>query len=228
LIAARSGGGIDDPDVRKLLSQALDRANFIAALGVPNLGARATLLEPGLDGVSPPVIPVWLGTQLGDRLPDLKVQSDRLFGKDKPIIHVALPEGPGGDLLLQELARDWGAIGLKVERASHGTPADFMLIDEVAPSTSAAWFVRRFRCGVVPVCDTQADELMDAARQTLIPQQRYALLTQAAARIDDTQLFIPITAPVRWSLVSGRVQGFAGNRYARHTLTDLQQQPGRD
>ena len=59
-----------------------------------------------------------------------------------------------------------------------------------------------------------------------IPAQRYALLTQAAGRIDELQLFIPITAPVRWSLVSARVQGFAGNRYALHTLTDLQQPPG--
>jgi len=35
-----------------------------------------------------------------------------------------------------------------------------------------------------------------------------------------------MTAPVRWSLVSRRIQGFAGNRYARHTLTDLEQKPG--
>jgi peptide/nickel transport system substrate-binding protein len=151
-----------------------------------------------------------------------------LFGKDKPVIHVALPKGPGGDLLFRELVRDWGAIGLTVERAETPATADLTVIDEVAPSSSAAWFVRRFRCGVVPVCDTQADELTDAARQTPIPAQRYALLSQAAARIDDMQLFIPLTAPVRWSLVSGRIQGFAGNRYARHTLTDLDQQPGGD
>jgi peptide/nickel transport system substrate-binding protein len=54
------------------------------------------------------------------------------------------------------------------------------------------------------------------------------LLQQAAARIDDGQLFLPIAAPVRWSLVSTRIQSFAGNRYARHTLTDLQQQAGPD
>jgi oligopeptide transport system substrate-binding protein len=106
------------------------------------------------------------------------------------------------------------------------TDADFTLIDEVAPSSSPSWFVRRFRCGVAPVCDAQADQLMDAARTMPIAAQRYALLTEAAARIDDVQLFIPITAPVRWSLVSGRVQNFAGNRYARHTLTDLEQKGG--
>ena len=44
--------------------------------------------------------------------------------------------------------------------------------------------------------------------------------------IDDQQLFIPITAPIRWSLVSQRIQGFAGNRFARHTLTDLEVKPG--
>jgi oligopeptide transport system substrate-binding protein len=52
------------------------------------------------------------------------------------------------------------------------------------------------------------------------------LLAEAAGLIDQAQLFIPLTAPVRWSLISRRVQNFAGNRYARHTLTDLDQAPG--
>jgi peptide/nickel transport system substrate-binding protein len=185
------------------------------------------LLEPGLDGIPPPAAPAWFGTPLGNRLPALRAQADRLFGKTKPVIRVALPQGPGADLLFQEVARDWGAIGLTAERAK-GDQADFALIDEVAPSSSPAWFARRFRCDVVAICDLQADQLMDAARQSPVPAQRYALLVQAAGRIDDEQLFIPITAPVRWSLVSARVQNFAGNRYARHTLTDLEQQPGRD
>jgi peptide/nickel transport system substrate-binding protein len=228
LVPTHAGGAIDDPEMRHLLAQVLDRANYIGAVGVPGLAARATLLEPGLDGVPTITAPAWFGTPLGDRLAQLRVQADRLFGKDKPVIRVALPDGPGGDLLFQELVRDWGMIGLTVQRAPNAANADFTLIDEVAPSSSPAWFVRRFRCGVVPICDAQVDELTDAARQTPIPAQRNALLVQAAARIDDAQLFIPITAPVRWSLVSNRIQGFAGNRYARHTLTDLAQQPGRD
>jgi oligopeptide transport system substrate-binding protein len=226
LVPTHSGGPIDNADARHLLSEALDRANFVAASGVPGLAARATLLEPGLDGIPAPVVPAWFATPLGDRLATLKAQSDRLFGKDKPVIRVAVPAGPGADLLLRELVRDWGAIGLSVERASAPAAADVALIDEVAPSSAPAWFVRRFRCGVVALCDAEADKLMDAARQMPIPGQRYALLAQASARIDDAQLFIPITAPVRWSLVSGRVQGFAGNRYARHTLTELNQKGG--
>ena len=228
LIPTHTGGGIDDADVRHMLAQALDRANYIGAVGVPGLTARATLLEPGLDGMSTPVAPRGSARPWVTVLPALRAQSDRLFGKDKPIIRVTVPDGPGADLLFQELVRDWGAIGLTVERAANASAADFALVDEVAPSSSPAWFVRRFRCGAVPVCDAQLDELTDAARQTPIPAQRYALIAQAAARIDDAQLFIPITAPIRWSLVSSRIRGFAGNRYARHTLTDLEQQPGTD
>jgi peptide/nickel transport system substrate-binding protein len=67
--------------------------------------------------------------------------------------------------------------------------------------------------------------ILDSARTAPVPAQRYALLAQAAAKIDEDQLFIPLTAPVRWSLVSKRIQGFAGNRYARHTLTGLDQRP---
>ncbi|HET8749830.1 MAG TPA: ABC transporter substrate-binding protein, partial [Sphingomicrobium sp.] len=132
---------------------------------------------------------------------------------------------PGADLLFQLLARDWGALGFTAERAEEGADADFALLDKVAPSSSPAWFIRRFRCAVAPVCDSEADELMGAARETPVPAQRYALLAQAAVKIDEAQLFIPIAAPVRWSLVSRRIEGFAGNRFARHTLTGLTQRP---
>jgi peptide/nickel transport system substrate-binding protein len=216
----------DNPDVRRLLSQALDRGNFVGALGVPGLAARATVLEPGLDGTSAPTPPAWFATAPGDRLPALRAQADHLFGKNKPVIEISLPKGMGAELLLAELRRDWSLLGLGVEEAPSPESADFVLVDEVAPSASPSWFVRRFRCGIAPVCDSQADQLMDAARTASVPAQRYALLAQAAARIDDMQLFLPITAPVRWSLVSNRVQDFAGNRYARHTLTGLDQQGG--
>jgi peptide/nickel transport system substrate-binding protein len=226
LIPLRSGNGLDDPEVRRMLSQAIDRDIIIGALGVPGLAPRATILEPGLDQLPPPVAPAWLATPIADRIAALRAQADRRFGTEKPALTVALPEGPGANLLLAVLVRSWGALGFNVTRATDAASADFVLIDEVAPSASAAWFVRHFRCGTAAICDPEADKLMEAARQTPVPQQRYALLQQAATRIDDAQLFLPITAPVRWSLVGRRIQGFAGNRFAVHTLTDLQQRPG--
>jgi oligopeptide transport system substrate-binding protein len=229
LIPLHTGSKVDRPEVRRLLSQAIDRNTLVAALGVPGLAARATLLEPSLDGVSAPVAPAWSAAPFGDRLPGLQAQAARLLGKSaKTTVRVLLPDGPGADMLLQLLTRDWGALGMTAERAHSIAAADFALVDEVAPSSSPAWYVRRFRCEIAPVCDAGADQLMEAAREAQIPAQRYALLTQAAALIDDEQLFLPIAAPVRWSLVSNRIVNFAGNRYARHSLTDLEQKLGGD
>lgn len=225
LIPVRAGGLLDNADVRRLLSQALDRDALIDAMHVPALTARATLLEPNLEGMPAIAQPDWFATALADRRPVLTASAVRLLpsGDEKATLRVLLPEGPGAQAILDRLTADWGAIGIVVQRADRLAEADLALVDEVAPSTSAAWFLRRFRCGVVPVCDADADQLLDAARQTAVPAQRYALLAQAAAAMDDAQLFIPLTAPVRWSLVADRVTGFAGNRYARHTLTDLEQ-----
>ena len=187
------------------------------------------MLESGLDGGIAPIVPAWLSTPLAERQAALAAEAERRFGKAKPaIVRVALPSGPGGDQLFAEILRDWAAIGVVAERASKPADADFALIDEVAPSSSPAWFARRFHCANASPCDPAVDALLDAARQAPIPAQRYALLGQAAGKIDDEQLFIPITAPVRWSLVGRRILGFSGNRYARHTLTGLEQKAGSD
>ena len=223
LVPSRSGSVLDDVGIRQLLSEAIDRDALVDALRVPGLAARTTVLEPGLDGLPNPAPPPWAGTALADRRASLVAESARQFGQEKPTIRIFLPEGPGSDILFNRLMIDWGAIGVTAERAKSALASDLKLIDAVAPSTSPAWFLRQFRCQVAPLCDAQADELLGAARDALVPAQRYALLGQAAARIDDMQLFIPLAAPVRWSLVSGRIQGFAGNRFARHTLTDLEQ-----
>jgi peptide/nickel transport system substrate-binding protein len=227
LIPASSDGIAAKPEARRLLSAAIDRPALIAALNVPALAARATVLEPGLDGMAAPPQPAWFGTALADRREALDATARRLFGSaERPVVRVLLPELPGGDIVLARLTADWGALGLDVQPTTSAKSADFRLIDAVAPSTSPAWFLRAFRCGAAPVCDEDADALLDAARHTPIAAQRYALLADAARRIDDAQLFIPLTAPVRWSLVADRIQGFAGNRYARHTLVDLGQRPG--
>ena len=229
LVPTKAGGSLDKPEVRQLLSQAIDRDTLIAALGVPGLAPRATLLEPGLEGVPAVVAPAWQATAYAERVPGLQMQANRLFPKSpKPTIRIALPDGSGADLLLRLFQRDWGALGFTVERVTSAAAADFALIDQVAPSSSPAWFVRHFRCDAVAVCNKDADALMDAARQTPVPAQRYAFLVQAAALIDGSELFLPIAAPVRWSLVSARVQNFSGNRYARHTLTDLEEKPSNE
>lgn len=224
LVAASEGGLFAEPEVRRLLTQAIDRQALVDTLGVPGLLPRATVLEPGLDNAADPQPPEWAATALADRRPGLVAAANRLFGDEgAPAIRVALPEGPGADILLDRLVQDWGALGIEVSRAGEGERADLKLIDQVAPATSAAWYLRHFRCGVAPLCDSQVDELLAAARNTPVQAQRNALLTEASRQVDSLHLFLPLAAPIRWSLVSPRITGFAGNRFATHTLTGLEQ-----
>ena len=229
LAPARSGGPIADPELRRLLAQSIDRDALIAALHVPGLVGRATLLEAGLDGVPNPVTPEWQTLPIAERRAGLIAAADRLFGaEERPVLRIALPDGPGAQLLFNRLASDWAPLGIKLERSAAGQAADLKLVDSVAPSTSPAWFLRQFRCSATPICDEEADPLLDAARLAPVAAQRGALLAEASRLMDEAQLFMPIAAPVRWSLVSDRIEGFAGNRFARHTLTSLEERLNRE
>lgn len=228
LVPARRGGLLAKQEVREVLSAAIDREALLAQLAVPGLVPRATVLEPGLAEAPEPVQPEWAATPLAERRPGLVAAARALIpAGEQPVVRVALPEGPGSEILLRRLQQDWGLMGIKVERAERAGDADLKLVDAVAPSASAAWFLHHFHCDAVRICDEQVDELLDGARNTPVLEQRAALLNEASNRIDALQLFIPITAPVRWALVSSRISGFAGNPYAIHTLTGLEEQLNR-
>jgi peptide/nickel transport system substrate-binding protein len=229
LVPARNDGPIADPDVRRLLAQAIDREALIAALDVAGLVGRGTILEAGLEGIPDPATPTWMSVPIGERRPSLIAAGDRLFGGlERPTLSIELPDGPGANIVFNRLASDWALVGVQLQRAEKGARADLRLVDAVAPSNSPAWYLRQFRCGQAPICDAEADKLLDGARAASVAPQRAALLSEAARRIDDLQLFLPIAAPIRWSLVSARIEGFAGNRFARHTLTALEEKLTRE
>jgi len=213
---------LQEVDVRRLLSRAIDRSALVAGLRVGGLAPRATLLQGGLEGIGQPAQPDWLNQPAAERRPALLAEANRLFGAaERPTFRLTLPQGPGGDYLLARLRYDWGPLGIKAERAPTAASADLVWIDEVAPSSSPAWYLRRFRCGVATICVEEAEPLLAEARAVPSAAQRAALFLQAAQLMDQAQLFIPIAAPIRWSLVSGRVPGFTENPYARHTLVGL-------
>lgn len=186
------------------------------------LTPRATILQSGLEGVGNLRQPQWLAQPIDSRRGTLVAEANRLFGRTaRPAFRLAVPAGPGGDFLFERLRYDWAFIGIKVERAPSAASADLVWLDEVAPSSTPAWLLRRFRCGQVPICVEKADPLLDSAREAPEPVDRSNLLLEAATMMDEAQIFIPVAAPVRWSLVSGRVPGFQENPFARHTLVGL-------
>lgn len=222
LVPARKGGPLADKELRGLLTRAIDRDTLVAALNVPGLAPRATLLQSGLEGLGPPAPPSWTASPMAERRAALAAEARAMLGADEPIsIAIDLPQGPGATILFDRLAADWGVLGITLVRSGKGVPADLKLLDMVAPSASPAWFVRSFRCSVRPICSEEADEAMDGGRAALIADQRAAFLSEASRLIEEQTLFLPIAAPVRWSLVGPRIQGFAENIVARHPLTGL-------
>ena len=53
-----------------------------------------------------------------------------------------------------------------------------------------------------------------------------AFFTEVERQMRDGVLFIPVAAPVRWSLVGRGLEGFAENRFARHPLSALRERAG--
>ena len=227
LAPARAGGPLADAKLRGLLNRAIDREALVAALDVPNLVARVTLMQSGLEGGANPVAPDWSALPIAERRAAVMRDASEVIGEDGLQLAIALPEGPGADVLLARLTADWQPLGVELVRAGKGVPADLKLVDQVAPSSSPAWFARAFRCGVAPLCSTDADKLMDSARDAEIAVQRAAMLAEAGRLIDQDALFLPIAAPIRWSLVAD-LPGFAENIFARHPLSGLREKPIRE
>ena len=211
-------GPLTNPDIREALSMALDRAAIVQAFAVPNLQPRETLLPSGVADQPQPAAPGWP--------PSLALRRQEASGviaaAGAPVtIRVAIPDGPGYRLLFAYLRRDWRAIGVTAERVGINQRADLRLIDEVAPANLATWYLRHFTCESSAVCDPTADEILAAARLAPTAVERRDHLAKADRLLTDLSFYVPIAAPVRWSLVSPRLNGFRPNAFARHPAGEL-------
>lgn len=211
-------GPLTNPDIREALSMAIDRAAIVQAFAVPNLQPRETLLPPGIVDQPQPAAPAWT--------PSLALRRQEaaaaIAASPVPVtIRVAMPDGPGYRLLFAYLRRDWRAIGVTAERVPMNQRADLRLVDEVAPTNIATWYLRHFACESNSVCDASVDELLAAARIALTAAERRDQLAKADRLLTDLSFYVPIAAPVRWSLVSPRLNGFRPNAFARHPAGEL-------
>jgi oligopeptide transport system substrate-binding protein len=221
LVFQRSEGRLAEPGARRALAMALDRDGIAASLAVPGLLPRATLLPVGLEEVPQPAAPDWAGAPLLVRRQEAARTLAPADG-DVPLrLRVAMPEGPGYRLVFAQLRRDWRAIGVEAERVAADADADLRFVDIVAPAMMTAWYLRNFTCDRSPLCSPEADSALAAARETSSVPERRALLAKADGMITQAALFVPIAAPVRWSLVSPRLTGFRRNMFGRHAPGEL-------
>lgn len=221
LVFTSDEGPLADPAVRRAMAMAVDRDAIVAAIDVPRLAPRTSVVSPGVQELPTPAQPDWATAPLPTRR-ELAARTIAELGPEVRIrVRVAMPEGAGYRLVFAHLRRDWHMIGVETERVAAGAPADLRLIDEIAPANLASWYLRHFTCEVSRICDSAADQALLAARMAPRPAERQAQFAVADRILTELAPFIPLTAPVRWSLVSQRLGGFRPNPFARHPAGEL-------
>lgn len=216
-----SDGVLGSAERRQALSMAIDREALLQPFNVAGWVPATGVVPDGLfpEGVN--AQPAWAGQSLQQRR---ETASQRIAAwerdQGKPAeLRIALPPGPGSDLLYEQLARDFAAIGLQLWRAEGEQKPDLGVVDRLARYAAPRWFLNQFNCDIARVlCSPDADVLVDQSLYALTPGEGDALLAEAARLMQARQVFIPLGAPLRWGLVRGGVDGFVENSWGRHPL----------
>ena len=111
---------------------------------------------------------------------------------------------------------DAASIADKVRRGAF----DLALTEASLAVPDAAAFLARWRCDGGLVCNAAADALWSRARAAPVAE-RPALLAAAEAKWLEAPPMVPLLTPLRWALVSTRVDGWTANPSGRHPLTRL-------
>ena len=217
----RARGLLADAQGREALAMALDREGLLERYNVGGWVPTTRLVAPGLPGDDGRVAERWADADLAQ----LRATAAARVRGAAPI-SLWLGTAPGDDFLLRDLAAQFAAIGVRLVRAGNMAEADLVLVDEVARYADARWFLNQFHCSLRRgLCSEDADYLVEVAQETLDPRERAGLLAEAEGELIAANVYIPIGAPLRWSLVRGSVTGYAPNAYAFHPLPPMAEIP---
>lgn len=227
LAIAEETGFLAKPENREALAMAIDRAALESAIDARGWQAHARIVTPGLADDSGQIGERWPGTTLDERRAKAAERVARWQAANGPIaLRIALPAGPGADLLFERVQADFFALGINTQRVSERASADLRLVDGVARYPRAGWFLGQFACAVRrPACNPTADRLAGLARAEADPARRADLWAEAEAELTRANVFIPLGNPLRWSLVRRGAAGFATNRLGVHPLMSLARLP---
>ena len=225
----RAEGFLAAPENREALELALDRPALIQPFNLAGWAATTRVVAPGLPDDQGLVGERWAGMDLAARR---NAAAERVArwkaanGGNTPVLGVALPEGPGSDTLFAGLAAQYREIGIVLARAQDGRDADLALRDRVARYAGARWFLNQFHCRIsAAICSEDVDFLVRLAGASRDPASQANYLADAENALAAYNAFIPIGAPIRWSLVRSGVAGFAENPWAIHPLFPLSRAP---
>lgn len=228
LAVVHEEGFLGEAQNREAVSMAIDRLALAGSVNLSGWVTTTRVLNPGLPGDDGTIGERWAGRSIAERrsIAATRVAAWKSGKGTVPVLRIALPSGPGADLLFVRLKQDLAAIGLETRRVPLESDADLRLLDAVASYGSAQWFFNRLSCAAQPVaCSPAADKFANEARLEVDPAKQADLVSQAEAQLTVANGYIPLGQPVRWSLVGGNVTGFAVNRMAVHPLMSLAMLP---
>lgn len=225
LFVRRETDLLADPGRREALSMAIDRAALIQSFSISGWRESSWIVPP--DAFVDPRYGTdrWNGASLEDRR-EVAAKRIRAWSRSgrEALVRVSLPDGPGSDLLLARLAEDWGQIGVGVRRARRGEGADLELRDTLARYGSPRWYLNQFHCSLSQgLCSPEADALVRLSLTERDPAVRERLLAEAHSALVQREVYIPLGAPVRWSLVRGSLRNYLANAWGLHPLFPLSQ-----
>ncbi|MXP27789.1 peptide ABC transporter substrate-binding protein [Porphyrobacter algicida] len=221
-------GFLASPNNREALAMALDRAKLIAPFNISGWPPTNQLVAPRLASGDVARPERWADMDFTARQAEAARRIARWKAKNRGdlTLSVVLPAGPGSDTLFQGLAQQYAAVGIKLVRAKQGAAGDLQLRDRVARFAGKRWFLDQFNCRVSrSLCSPDADALVAKASKTADPHAYDADIAQATQLLTDLNGYIPIGAPVRWSLVRAGVEGFSDSAMAMHPLFPLSRAP---
>lgn len=219
LAVSAKSDALADTNVRRALAMAIDRDRIVQLFGVSTWKPVMSLLPAQLDSAAPPAALAWVQLGRAERL--ARARSYVASAGEVPEIKVALPQGAGSRLLMAALADDWRRIGISARIARPGEVADLRLIDEVAPQSTALWYLTRLSCERGVPCSEPAETAIKAAFTAANIAERESAIAEADAALATTQPYIPIALPLRWSLVGPQLTGWRATAFAVHSLRHL-------
>jgi peptide/nickel transport system substrate-binding protein len=204
---------------RAAIAEAIDRKAVIAAF-TPDWGPPVERLLPDkLDSAATPAVSAWTALTPEARLADARrqVAAYRAANPGEVALRVALPDSPGANVLWGLIGSRLATVGVRPIRVAIDAKADLRLVDEVAPYDSARWYLAT----ACVACSDEAQAALSAARDAATLADRARQIAAADAALAADIAFIPIATPLRWSLVSLRLQQWQGNSRAWHPLNRL-------
>jgi oligopeptide transport system substrate-binding protein len=222
-VVSRTSTLLRDKDMRRALAMGIDRPRLLSRFGLGNWQATDTLLPGPLAPNTGQYFPEWSELNMASRRARGRELVTRVAkrGIGEVQVSVFLPNGPGGRLLFGQIAADWSALGVKTVRAPSAAQADLILIDSVAAYRDLSWYFAQLSCDRPILCSEEADAAMSDALKAENAADRISAYSRADRALVDSQIYLPLAAPIRWSLAHPRLTGFFDNGFGHHPLDRL-------